>query len=245
MQLLSDLLGDIVLPFRVLLVAGFGVVFAILLLNENYAVVLGALAVAVVVALAADGTGQRLLPKHPRTALYFMEIWVLGPSAVAAVAAGAAVVVGARLAPSSGLDPEVVAVMEATATALTAFLTGAFVSWVGEKDSSRIADRIKRHFFAHYARAAAGSARLPRKHYFTAESRGERAVYSTDIDGVTGWGITARWKRASIVAAELASGKSDPPPEAPPAAEAPAPEAPAAEAPAAKAPAAEAPAAGR
>lgn len=190
--------------------AAVGVGIAILLLRGNTLFVIVSLIVAIVVALIFDKIGQMFLPGRPRTALIFMEFWIIAPAMVAAVASGSAVVLVIRLVPTDDLDLEVTGLIKATATAAVAFLTSAFVSWVGEKDSSRISGRIRRHFFEVYKRADEGQPCRNGKKCFKAESRGELAVYSTMIEGATGWGLTDRWKRANIIAEELTSGNSDP-----------------------------------
>ncbi len=212
MQLLADLFGDLWRPLRVFIVAAFGLFFAVLLLNGDYRIVITALAITIGIAQALSWVGDALLPRQPRLALVFLECWVIAPGAIAAIGSGLAVFVCITAEVFKPADPELAGLLTAGATAVVALFTGAFVAWVGEQDDSRTADRIRRFFFAHYDRQpAAAASQVGRKHYFAAESRGERAVYSDEIEGVAGWGLPARWRRAKILAEELASGTSDPP----------------------------------
>jgi hypothetical protein len=212
LETVQDILGDVLRPLRVLVVAMLGVGVAMLWLHGAYGAIVFIVVAAIMVSLICDSIGQDLLPAHPRWALFFMEFWVLAPATVAASAAGLVVVVGIALSPPKGTADDVTAVVTAISTALTAFIA-AFVSWVGEKDDSRIADRIKRNFRKFYGRPAHPP--VPRIKYFAPESRGERALYSERYAGVDGWGLEARWGRAKIIAEELVSGRSDPLPPPP------------------------------
>jgi hypothetical protein len=207
---ITDIFGDVVRPLRLLVVTGLGLIVAVPLFDGQYGTVALLAGGAVVAALVLDGIGQALLPGRPRAALAFMEGWVLAPASVAVVVSGVAVVLGFSLTPASNVPPFPAEIMKAGGAAVAAFL-GGFVSWVGEKDDTRVADRIRRHFWAHYDRPKKGR-RTPRKHYFKPESRGELAVYSEAIEGCEGWGLVDRWGRARIIAEELKSGDSDAPP---------------------------------
>lgn len=209
METIRDIFGDVVRPLRLLVVSGLGLVVALALFDHRYGTVAALVAGAIAVALVLDCIGRALLPRYPQAALLFFEAWVLAPAAVTVVISGAAVIIGYALTPAATETGAPAEIMKAAGTALATFL-GALVSWVSEKDDTRAADRIRRHFRAFYDRPKPG-ARDPRKKYFAAESRGELAVYSESIEGHDGWGLTGRWARARIIAEELASGASDAP----------------------------------
>jgi hypothetical protein len=208
-ETITDIFGDILRPLRLLVVAGLGLIVASALFDHRYAMVALLTAGAIGVALVFDRIGQFLLPRYPQTALIFFEAWVLAPAAVTVVVSGAAVVIGYMLTPGASTTGAPAEIMKAMGTAVATFL-GAFVSWVSEKDDTRIADRIRRHFWAVYDRPKGH--RDPRKKYFAPESRGELAVYSGSTEGCDGWGLSDRWGRARIIAEELESGASDAPP---------------------------------
>ena len=142
--------------------------------------------------------------------LYGIPMWasVLATLAflLTVVISGVAVVVGMGLTPPESISPYLKEVMKAGGAATVAFL-GGFISWIGEKDNTRVADRIRRTFWASYDREKAG--RVSGKKSFATESRAELAVFSGSIEGNEGWGLSSWWGRAKIIAQELRSGGSD------------------------------------
>ena len=208
-QTLSDFFGDILRPLRVLVVAALGLVVALFLFEQRYVVVIILLIAAILLAFLLDAIGRQFLPNSPRAGLFCLEGWVIAPATVTVVISGTAIVVGVWLTPLDHAPEATKALLNAGGAAIAAFF-GALVSWVGESDGTRISGRIERIFYSFYDRPKA-MPRDPRKHYFIPESRGELAVYSSSIEGVEGWGISARWQRARILAEELKSGTSDAP----------------------------------
>ena len=207
-EFLGDLFGDVLRPLRVLLVAALGLVVALFLFNDEVGVVAWLLIAAVLVAFVCGSIGERLLPSCPRAGLFFMEFWVVAPSTITVVISGIAIVVGVKLTPADSASAAAKEIISTAGAAVAAFF-GAMVSWVGEKDDTRVADRIRQIFYRHYKRPN-GKESNPRIKIFRPESRGELAVYSGAVEGITGWGLSDRWGRAAIIAEELSNNKSNP-----------------------------------
>jgi hypothetical protein len=138
-----------------------------------------------------------------------LEWWLLTPAMVAASAGAVVVVVTVALTVPEGTDGDTKEVVGALGTAITSFLTASFISWASDEKDSRLGDHIRDVFQAHYKRASSGAPE-PGVHYFVADSPGHRWAWGLDYGGISGWGRSARMKRAQGIAAELASGKSDP-----------------------------------
>lgn len=205
---MSELLGELLTPLRGLGVALAGVYLTYLWYHgqRGSAVLLGILACAV--GLICDRIGTSLLPKRPRSAMVFLELWVLSPAALAAVAAAVVVLVTVALTVPDTTATATKDTLGALSTGLTAFITSAFISWAGDDKDSRVADHIRETFWSKYGRA--GTARGSGVHYFRAESPGELWVFADEYRGIEGWGRSARWRRAQGIAQELKSRGSEP-----------------------------------
>ncbi len=192
---------DLTAPLRALLVGLAGVAIAWSWFKDQFVL---AVAIAVVIALVGsvlDWLGRTLLlPDRPKTAVLFLEWWILTPAAMAAVASAVVVIVTVTLTipEDAKVDASTKQLIGTLSTGLTAFVTAAFISWSGDDKNSRLADHIRSVFQAKYKRDAA-----PGVHVFPAESVGERWVYSDEFRGVEGWGRDARLKRAAGIAAAL------------------------------------------
>jgi hypothetical protein len=172
-------------------------------------VVLGAVA-AIAIAGGLDQAGREALPKHPERAVRLLEWWLLYPMVLAAIGAGVVIVVAVALTVPKDAPPQTEELLSALSTGITAFIAAVVISWTEDKDDSRLADHIQEAFEAKYLRPVADQPPKPGVHYFKPDSRGERWVYSPEYGEIEGWGRRARLKRAKGIAAELASGNSDP-----------------------------------
>ena len=207
----KSLLDDITIPFRALVIALLGVVLALLWFNQGPLWMIGFGVVTVLFGRALEWWGIAHLPGKPVAALRRMELWFIAPAMFSAVASALVVIIGIELTVQDAMSSETKAFVTATTAALTAFLTSSFISWAGDSKDSRLADRIQAAFRSHYKRLEAGKPQVPGVRYFAADSAGERWVYSTDFQGISGWGGQARRARAKGLAEELKSGNSDPP----------------------------------
>lgn len=201
---------DLSVPFRALLVSLVGVGLAWLWFNDlGWLAVLASVAVLVAGRLL-EGIGRYLLPDYPLWGLRFMELWVITPAMFAAVSAGAIVVLAVQLSVPDTASTAEKELMSSLAAGITGFLTAGFVSWSGDQKDSPVADRIKNNFQEKYKRGTAGQTGNKGIKYFKADSPGERFVYSEEFRGTSGWGRSARLKRARGIADELRSGFSNP-----------------------------------
>jgi hypothetical protein len=208
-RLLRDLLADVLVPLRALAVALAGVALALAWFHGyRWLAIIGAI-LAVLSGALLERLGARSLPGDPVRAARLMEFWVISPAAVSALAAMIVIAVSVRLTAPKDAPPVTTELLAATAGALTAFLSSAFIDWAGDKDDSRTADRIRDRFYDHYKRAddahPVGFSPDKKLYYFEAESEGELWVYSDEHGGITGWGHGARRKRAAAIAALIAS----------------------------------------
>jgi hypothetical protein len=204
----SDL-GELVVPLRALVVAALGAGAAWCWYNDWRWLAIVA-PIAVVLAGGAAGTfGSALLPGHPLAAVRMMEWRLLVPAALATLASAVLIIATIELTlPDKPAPPTEAKQLVATlSSAITAFLTASFISWAGDDKDSGLADWIRGRFQDAYKqpRDPGGSG-----HFFKAQSRGELLVYSDPIEGISGWGRTARRKRADAIAAEIRSGASNP-----------------------------------
>lgn len=207
---LNSFFRDLAVPFRGLIVALAGVGLAWLWFNNLRWLAIFATVVLVSVGKMFELLGGFQLPKNPVLGLRLMELWVVSPAMFAAASAAAIVIVAVHLSlpeTATSVDKELITSLGA---GITAFLSGGFVAWAADQKDSRVDDRIKESFQGKYMRPIAGQSPRIGVAYFKADSAGERWVYSDEYGGVSGWGKSARRKRAAGIAAELASGNSAP-----------------------------------
>ena len=205
----GDLFGSLAPPFRALGITLAGMWLAWRWLAGDYFLPACVVTGVVLAAYVADGIGRLLLPNRPRGALTLLEGWIAAPLALGAAASAALVVLSVRLWLPEGTPVENKELIGTLTSGLTTFLTSVFISWVGDQDDSRFAERIKRAFFSKYTRYDPQVSRSPRVKYFRAESLGEQLVNSEAVVGVEGWGRNARRTRASELAKQLKNRESD------------------------------------
>jgi len=210
------LLEDLVVPSRALIVAGLGVLIAWLWFNAWTPMVIFIIAGLTLLGVLLFLLGKSQLPSHPVRGLWLMEFYVISPSVFAAVAAGAIIVITVTLSAPEGATNETKQLLTALTTAISAFLSGSFISWTEDKDDSSLANRIQTVFQSKYKRFDSSKPPEGGVKYFRAESLGERWVYSEGVKGVEGWGGRARRKRAKGIAIEIRTGESNPPSRTPP-----------------------------
>jgi hypothetical protein len=194
--------ADVVPALRALLVALAGVLLALWWFQGDWELSLALVAALALAGAAAEWLGDRFLPSHPVAAVMVMEWWVLVPMAVASAASAALIVIAVELAvPESVTDPIVKEATGAIAGGLSAFLTAAFVSSIGDRDKSGIGDRIKDRLRRHYAREVKpGQKRVVQ---IPAEGRIELLLYSDFQEGLSGWDRETRIVRAGGIAKAL------------------------------------------
>lgn len=188
---------------RALVVGLAGVGLAWLWFNEQGWIAAALAVVSILVGLTVDGAGRRFLPARPLVAVRLMEWWVLSPAMVAAVGAGAVVIITVGLAAPETASDQTKELIGSLSTGLTGFITATLVSWTSDENGSVVSDHIRSAFRQKYARSRPPSERAQGVHYFPPDSEGERWVFSEEYGGVTGWGRSARLRRASGVAEAL------------------------------------------
>ncbi len=140
---------------------------------------------ALLLGIALDSLGRHAPVRRLRLAIPLLECWVLIPMTFAAVAAAGSIVVTVELsAPETAAAPSK-ELYGALAAAITAFLASGFVDTVSE--DTRTSDRVRSHFQARY------------KDQFKQDSKAQQAVFAESVQGVEGWGRTARRKRADVI----------------------------------------------
>lgn len=204
----GDLFSDLRTAARALLVAVLGVCFAILMLRKHWDMSTSLVCAAIVIAYLIEWVGRSKLPRRPDEALPFLEWWQLAPAAISAFGSGLLIVVAVEWVPGDHADTERKELVGAVAAALTAFITSVMVQWASDKGDSRLAERIKRSFFACYKRAEVFPPPNDGNMYFVPSSLGEQLVYSNVL--IEGWDADARKDRARRLAAEIAAGTSAP-----------------------------------
>lgn len=205
---LKDLFGDLRGPAKALVIVLVGISFAWMLVKHQWPQALLLVLGAIVAGYLLELIGTLFLPMKPRAGLLFLEGWVIGPAAIAAFASGLAVLVAIDLAAPTGADDATKELLKTLAAGLSAFLSAAFVSWIGEQNNTRISDRIRRQFYRKYDRATVYPPPSDGALYFTPGSKGETTVYSgVQIEG---WNFADRWERARRLSAEIAAGTSQP-----------------------------------
>lgn len=212
-DLLDDLLvflEDLTVPARALIVAGLGVFLAWLWFNAWTPIVIFVVIAIILLGVLLFALGKSQLPHHPVRGLALMEFYVISPAMFAAVAASAVIVVTVALSPQKNATTDDKELLTSLTTAITAFLTGGFISWTEDKDGSTLAKRIQKAFRSKYKRFDPNQTPEKGVKYFRAESIGERWIESFEVKGVEGWDGKARRKRALGLALEMKSGDSDP-----------------------------------
>jgi hypothetical protein len=185
---LLDALKGLAAPIRAMLVALLGAWGASLWFSgTRWAVVVVAIG-AVLVALLVDSGGRHSPPNKPLGKIELMEWWVVVPMVLAASAAAVAIIVTVALTVPDGTAAATKETIGAVATAITAFLSAAFVDRIGDEDNSLVSDRIRDHFYEIY------------KSTFKVGSPAELYVYAGSYGGATGWGRAARRIRAKGIA---------------------------------------------
>lgn len=193
MSVLADLFDDLAIALRALLVAVFGVLMAFFWFQDDWHFAIAFLLGGFLAGVAFQSIGERLLPDHPQTALEFMEFSVIAPATVAAAAAALVIIVGIELTTTG--EEDIKALAAALGTGITAFLTTTLIAWAGDKEDSKVANRIRAAFWAHYKRAGSITPTKGVK-LFPPNSDCERWVYSVEFKGIEGWGREARRARA-------------------------------------------------
>lgn len=150
----------------------------------------------VLVALLIDAAGRRGFTSNPLLKARLMEWWTLVPMVLAAAAAAVSIVVTVALTVPQGTAEQTKQTIGAVATAITSFLSSAFVDKIGGEDDSKLSDRIRDNFYATY------------QNTFTVGSQAELYVFSNSYGGATGWGRAARRLRAKGIAARWATDKA-------------------------------------
>jgi hypothetical protein len=191
---------DLVPAIRALLVALAGVQLALWWLHGSWFLSVALVLLVAALGIAAERVGDRFLPSRPVAAVLVMEWWILVPMAVAAAASTVLILVAIKLAvPDTVTDPVVTQTSAALASGLSAFLTAAFVSAVGDRDKSGVGDRIKTRLRAHYARQPEpGKARVVK---IDAGGVIEQLLHSDFYAGLSGWDRETRIRRAEGIAA--------------------------------------------
>jgi hypothetical protein len=189
------ILSGLLVPLRALVVAALGAGIAWGWYSGHRWVSFVAPLVVGVVAWLVSEYGVSRLTGDPVGAVWLMPWRILVPAVIAAAAAGVAIIVTVELtlpdktasgAPTPTSTKEIVT---ALSTAITAFLSAAFIDWTGDGDDSRLADWIRDTFQEKY------------ENVFASGTTGANLVYSSYVGG--GWGAAARKKRAEGIAQEL------------------------------------------
>jgi hypothetical protein len=209
-HMLGDLFGDLLGPAKSLVIALIGLSLAYLLFKHWWDMAFGAVAVTLLIAFGLESIGDYLLPRRPQLGLLFLEAWFFAPAAIAAFASALVVFVAVLLAEPQGASDQTKEIIKTLSAALTAFISGSFVSWISEQNNSKVSNRIKRKFFEKYRRARAWPLPDDGVMYFKPSSVGENLVYSEQYAGMEGWSFQARWERARELNKEIISGNSNP-----------------------------------
>lgn len=190
--------ADLVPALRALLVALAGIQLALWWLHGTWFLSVGLLVVVALLGMAVEWIGDRLLPSKPVAAVLVMEWWVLVPMAIASAASTGLILLGIKLAvPDSVKDTVVKQTSTALVSGLTAFLTAAFISAVGDRDKSAIGERIKTRMRAHYERDPQGKKRVSK---IKPGGAAEQYLHSDLYEGLSGWDRETRISRARGVA---------------------------------------------
>jgi hypothetical protein len=191
--------ADLVPALRALLVALAGIQLALWWLHGTWYLSVGLLIGVALLGMAVEWVGDRMLPSKPVAAVLVMEWWVLVPMAIATAASTGLILLGIKLAvPDSVKDTVVKQTSTALVSGLTAFLTAAFISAVGDRDKSAVGERIRKRMQAHYERTpGSGGNRISK---MNPGGAAEQFLYSDFYDGLSGWGRETRISRARGIA---------------------------------------------
>jgi hypothetical protein len=147
-----DDVGEILVPLRALIMAALGAAIAWCSFNDLRWVSIAAPIGVAVAGVLVGGIGSSLLPGKPVWAVRVMEWRLLVPAAITTLAAAGVIVVTIELTlpetPKPSTDTK--EIIGALSTAITAFLTSAFITWAGDEKDSRLGDWIRDQFQAHY-----------------------------------------------------------------------------------------------
>jgi hypothetical protein len=191
---------DILPAARALFVTLTGIGLAWLWFHGDYVAAIALGLLPMLVGWGVDQLGQRQLPMHPQRGVALMEAWILTPAATAAVASAVVVIVAVSFAlpADSTLPPARSRSSPRSGPGSPLSSLRPLSRGPGMARIRSSADHIRDVFQAHYGRK--GSPAKAGVHLFDAESSGERWVFSTEVNGVEGWGSAARRKRAVGVA---------------------------------------------
>ncbi len=190
-----------------LFVGLWGAFTAYLFLTNGCAAAALAFLVPAIVGLGADQFGRAKLWRHPRGASRWLELWVLWPASLAAVTTAALVVLKARLDDwhAPGLTAAVTSdqnkvVIDAISTTIAAFLGAIILKAAADADEEwtgpHFRDVVNR-FFRAVDRPGAPNRIYE---YDPATKPGlDQALNSDEFGGASGWGFSARRKRARII----------------------------------------------
>jgi hypothetical protein len=194
------ILSGIAVPFRALVVAAVGAAIGWAWYGgHRWAAFIAPLVVALV-AYAVSALGVLRLPNDPVNAVRLMPWRIVVPAVVAAAAAGVAIIVTVELtlpdntAAGTPTPTDLKEIVSALSTAITAFLSAAFIDWTGDSGDSRLADWIGTTFEDKY------------EGVFKKGSEGERLVFSAYVDG--GWSRAGRHKRAEAIKTALVTDRA-------------------------------------
>jgi hypothetical protein len=196
--------------YSALLYAGFSIAgAAIAYLYFHGMVWIAVLIVALAIAVGhfvGNVAAQRLLPEHPRAAMWCLELWVLAPGSFAALAAAAVIVVSVALNAPDHASADQTKTLDAVSGALAALITTIFLKVFEDADDDVVGARVEAVFQAHFKRYEPGASAHSRVARFPEGSDAERLVYSKS-GAITGWGLRDRHKRARKLKPLLATRK--------------------------------------
>jgi hypothetical protein len=194
---IRDALDGLAATIRALVVALAGAEGARLWLSgTRWQVAVGVGLGVIVVALLIDAAGRRWFLSKPLAKVRLMEWWTLVPMVMAAAAAAVSIIVTVSLTVPEGTPEATKQTIGAVATAITSFLSSAFVDKIGGEDDSKLSDRIRDNFYTTY------------ENTFKDGSQGEFYVFSGSYGGATGWGRAARRVRAKGLSARWTADKA-------------------------------------
>ncbi len=202
---LAGLFSPALVPLRALVVTLLGVALSRLWYDSQYLSLVLLTFGPVVVAYVAFYIGRARLPHNPRAGLLWMEFWIIAPLVVAVVAVCGTVILAVELAApedaSAGLKKQATTI----STAVGTFFSTSFVAWTADQKSSRMSSKVRDAFYEKYKRTKPPN---PARFedgvcYVDAESTAELAVYSSVYHGLSGWGLSDRWERATLLKTNL------------------------------------------
>lgn len=198
----KDAFKDFLPAFRALLVALAGVVLSKWWFHGDRLWCIGIVVGIVVLGFVIEWIGEHaFLPDHPVAAVYLMEWWILVPMALGVAASAGVIIAAVELTvPDTVKDPVIKETAGAISSGLSSFLTASFISSLGDRDKSAIADRIKTRLQGKYTRDDPAPAH---KKHLDAESAAELYLNSDIFKGLSGWDRETRIARAHGLAKEM------------------------------------------